>query len=120
MDKHTLVIGASLKDSRYSNVCVKTLKSFNIPVTAIGLREGFINEIPVKTGFPVLENIHTITLYLGAKNQLPWYDYILNLNPSRVIFNPGTENTELTGLLTLAGIETVEDCTIVMLQSGRY
>jgi predicted CoA-binding protein len=120
MTKRTLVIGASLKDDRFSNMCVKTLVTGHFPVIAIGLREGMIDEIPVYTGFPELNNIHTVTLYLGPENQKKWYDYVLNLNPKRVIFNPGTENEEFKNLLLNAGIEVIEDCTIVKVQGGRY
>jgi len=120
MSKTTLVIGASLKESRYSNKCVKTLVSGRFPVTAIGLREGMIDEIPVQTRIPDLSNIHTVTLYLGPENQVSWYDYILKLNPERVVFNPGTENQEFEDMLSAAGIEVIEDCTIMMVQGGRY
>lgn len=120
MSKTTLVLGASLKQNRYSNTCVKTLNSNQYTVLAIGQREGTIDSIPVVTGNPKLADIHTVTLYLGPENQKPWYDYILDLNPQRVIFNPGTENDELRHLLSSAGIETIEDCTIIMVQSGRY
>jgi len=120
MTKSTLVIGASLKETRFSNLCVKTLASGHYPVKAIGMRSGSIDDIPVLTGLPKLENIHTVTLYLGPDNQKPWYDYILKLNPERVVFNPGTENGEFRDILTSAGIETIEDCTIVMVNSGRY
>jgi len=120
MNKPTLVIGASLKESRYSNICVKTLVSGQFPVAAIGLREGLINETIVQTGFPELQNIHTVTLYLGPGNQYPFYDYIMKLNPERVIFNPGTENREFQVMLRHAGIEVIEDCTIMMVEGGRF
>ena len=120
MIKSTLVIGASLKESRYSNICVKTLVSGQFPVSAIGLREGSIDQIPVQSGFPELNNIHTVTLYLGSGNQKSWYNYILKLNPKRVIFNPGAENEEFEALLSDAGIEVVEGCTIVMVNSGTF
>lgn len=120
MNKPTLVIGASLKESRYSNTCVKTLVAGHIPVTAIGLREGLINETTVITGFPELQNIHTVTLYLGPDNQHPFYDYVLKLNPERVIFNPGTENREFQDMLRHARIEVIEDCTIMMVEGGRF
>ena len=120
MLKSTLVIGASLKESRYSNICVKTLVSGHFPVTAIGLREGLIDETTVHAGFPELNNIHTVTLYLGPENQKSWYNYILKLNPERVIFNPGTENDEFEDMLTNAGIEVIEACTIVMVKGGTY
>jgi len=120
MTKSTLVIGASLKESRYSNICVKTLVSGQFPVTALGIREGMIDQVSVQTGFPELTNIHTVTLYMGPDNQKSWYQYILDLNPERVVFNPGTENPEFENLLTSAGIEVTEDCTIMMVQGGRF
>jgi predicted CoA-binding protein len=120
MTKSTLVIGASLKESRYSNICVKTLVSGHFPVTAIGLREGVIDETPILSGFPELENIHTVTLYLGPENQKPWYNYILKIKPERVVFNPGTENQEFEDMLSGAGIEVIEGCTIVMVKGGTY
>lgn len=120
MTKSTLVIGASLNETRYSNMCVKTLVSGKFPVTAIGLREGTIDSTPVYTGFPELNDIHTVTLYLGADNQKSWYDYILKLNPERVVFNPGAENEELEDILSKAGIEVIEGCTLVMVKSGTF
>lgn len=120
MNKNTLVIGASLKDSRYSNICVKTLAAAHIPVQAIGLREGLIDQIRVQSGFPELSNIQTVSLYLGPENQVYWYDYVLKLNPKRVIFNPGTENQAFQDILADAGIEVIEGCTIVMVKSGEF
>jgi predicted CoA-binding protein len=120
MTKNTLVLGASLKESRYSNICIKTLVEGHFPVSAFGLREGTIDGIPVYSEYFELHNIHTVTLYLGPENQRVWYEYILKLNPERVIFNPGTENREFQELLANTGIEVVEDCTIMMVQGGRY
>jgi len=120
MSKSTLVIGASLKESRYSNMCVRTLVSGKFPVTAIGLREGFIDDIRVHAGYPEFQDIHTVTLYLGADNQKSWYNYILKLNPERVVFNPGAENDEFVDMLSKAGIEVIEGCTIVMVKSGIF
>ena len=120
MVKSTLVIGASLRENRFSNICVRTLSEGHFPVTALGLREGFIDKIKVQTGFPVLHDIHTITLYLGPQNQFVYYDYILDLKPARVIFNPGTENPEFQQRLAKAGIRVTEDCTIMMVEGNRF
>ena len=120
MVKSTLVIGASLRENRFSNICVRTLSEGHFPVTALGLREGFIDKIPVQSGFPDLKNIHTITLYLGPQNQPVYYDFILNLKPERVIFNPGTENPEFQQRLSKAGIKVTVDCTIMMVEGDRF
>ena len=92
----------------------------NIPVEAIGLRDGSISDIPIRKGMPLLNGIHTVTLYLGANNQSAYYSYILNLNPERVIFNPGTENPEFEQMLLKAGIDVEIACTIVMLHTGVF
>ena len=118
--KRTLVLGASLKRNRFSYKAVIKLMRNRIPVIAIGMREGFIGEVKIVKPFPELADIHTITLYLGPKNQSIYIDYILKINPARVIFNPGTENPELEQLLRSRGIEVVEDCMLVMLSKGEY
>jgi Trk K+ transport system NAD-binding subunit len=41
-------------------------------------------------------------------------------NNGEIIFNPGAENPNLAKAASAAGIEVVEDCTLVMLQSGTF
>jgi predicted CoA-binding protein len=64
--------------------------------------------------------VDTITLYIGPAHQPQYYDYVLNLKPQRVIFNPGTENPEFEKKVRDAGIEVLEACTITMLSIGNY
>ncbi len=121
MDKVTLVLGASPKPERFSNKAVKRLLKHNYPVIAIGLREEYIDKIKIRKGMPEdLGPIHTVALYLGADNQKAYYNYILSLNPERIIFNPGTLNPELAELAKKNGIETVNGCVLVMLNKNRY
>ena len=51
--------------------------------------------IEISTEFPKTE-MDTLTLYLSSKNQKQYYNNIINLNPKRIIFNPGAENEELS------------------------
>jgi len=118
--KKTLVIGASMKRERYSNKAIKLLRKHNYPVEAISLKEGILDDVKFKTGIPEINDIHTITLYIGPARQNPYYNYLKQLKPKRVIFNPGTENEELIRLLRNEGIEVVENCTLVMLNSGLF
>jgi len=96
------------------------LKNYGHPVEAIGKRTGEVNNIEIATGTPPLKDIDTITLYLNPVNQQPYYDYILSLNPKRIIFNPGTENPELEALAGEKDIETMEACTLVLLSTNQY
>lgn len=116
----TLVIGASEKPGRYANMAVRLLQRKDKKVIALGYRPGRIHGIEILDGFPELPAIHTITLYLNPFNQQKYYHYILDLNPQRVIFNPGTENPEFYEILEQSGIQFEEACTLVMLNTGSY
>ena len=120
MQKKTVVLGASQNEERYSNMAVKKLVAHNHPVTAIGNKEGIINDIKIIKDNPAINDVDTITLYLNPENQKPYYDYILSLNPQRLIFNPGTENDELEKLAEEKGIKTMEACTLVLLSTNQY
>ncbi len=118
--KKTLVLGASPNPTRTSWTAVWQLLERGHEVVAIGSREGRIEDVPILTGQPPLEGIHTITLYLNPTLQQPLYDYILSLKPQRIIFNPGTENPEMMRLAREKGIHTETACTLVMLSLGIY
>ena len=120
MNKNTLVLGASLKIERYSNRAIQTLRKHNITTQAVGLREGEVNDVKINTGKPAYLDIDTVTLYLNPKRQKDYYDYIIALNPNRVIFNPGTENPELMTLLRQNNIEFEVACTLVLLATAQY
>ena len=118
--KKTLVLGASLKPTRYSYMAIHRLVQKKQPVVAIGLRAGEVAGVSIDTDTPDYVAVDTVTLYLNAQRQQEYYDYILSLKPKRVIFNPGTENPEFTQLLEDAGIEADYACTLVLLSTNRY
>lgn len=119
-EKKTLVLGASQNPARYSYLAMNRLKAHKHPVVAIGRREGEVAGIQISK-LPVSEEgVDTVTLYLNPTHQRDYYDYILNLHPKRIIFNPGTENPELMKRAREAGIEPVVACTLVMLATGQY
>ena len=120
MKKATLVLGASMHEYRYSYKAIQRLRANDIPVLAIGLREGKVADVSIEVGFQNFKNIDTVTLYLNPKRQKMYYDYILNLEPRRVIFNPGTENPEFINKLKEKGILTEQACTLVLLAGKRY
>lgn len=120
MKKKTLVLGASLKPERYSNIAINKLRNHNHEVKAFGLREGKVNDVDIDTILIQYDDIDTVTLYLNPKRQEPYYDYIIGLNPKRVIFNPGTENPEFYNLLRQNNIEFEAACTLVLLGTNQY
>jgi len=116
----TLVLGASPNPNRYSHMATETLHRHQIPVVPVGIRKGAIDHQDIILGKPDVTGIDTITLYVGPSRQPEYYDYLIGLNPRRIIFNPGTENPELIHLAEKAGIETEIACTLVLLNTGQY
>jgi len=120
MNKKTLVIGASLKTQRYSNIAINRLVAHQQDVVALGLREGNVAGVDIDTNLHTYKDLHTITLYLNPERQKSYYDFIISSKPKRVIFNPGTENPELQNLLQQANIPFEESCTLVLLSTNQY
>ena len=118
--KKTLVFGASLNPDRYSNIAINRLYLAGIAVSAFGNKEGLVSGVQIDEVLKPYTNIHTVTLYLNPKHQEAYYDYIIGLNPTRVIFNPGTENPVLYGLLNEASIAYEVACTLVLLSTDQY
>ncbi|WP_055448845.1 CoA-binding protein [Lacinutrix mariniflava] len=120
MNKKTLVIGASTKTQRYSNMAMRKLTNYNHETVAFGLREGVEYGVTIDTELKPYKDIDTVTLYLNPKRQVQYYDYIVSLKPKRVIFNPGTENPEFYTILKKNDIEFEVACTLVLLSTNQY
>lgn len=118
--KKTLIIGASNNPSRYSYLAAEKLLRYGHQIELLGLKPDVIFDKTIDTERRNYDGIDTVTLYVGPQNQPSYYDYIVSLNPKRVIFNPGTENPELQDLLKKHNIEFEEACTLVMLGTGQY
>ncbi len=118
--KKTLVLGASPNPVRFSYKAVKSLQRHDIPVIPVGIRKGEIGGIEIIKDRPEIDDIHTITMYIGPARQKDYYSWLLSLHPKRIIFNPGTANTEFMKMAEIEGIEVLEDCTLIMLNSGNY
>lgn len=115
------VLGASPKPDRFSFKAVRMLKEYGfkpIPVHPAGHTVDGISG--VKTLDDIKGRVDTLTMYVNAKISNEQMDAILRLKPRRVIFNPGAENEELARKLEDAGIEVINHCTLVMLNTGIY
>lgn len=120
LNKKTLVIGASTNPARYSYMAVHLLREYGHDVVALAKRPGRLGDVEIQTSFPENERIHTVALYIGPSKQQEYTELVTRLSPKRVIFNPGTENTEFYEKLQSAGIEIVEGCTLVMLRTDQF
>lgn len=118
--KKTLILGASTNESRYSNRAANALSHHGHPIELLGIRNGSIVNQEIDTTPEPYIDIDTVTMYLGAKHQVEYYQYIFSLKPKRVVFNPGAENAEFCQRLEKKGVECLEACTLVMLSIGNY
>lgn len=120
--KKTLVVGATANPGRYAFLAARMLSDYGHEFVPIGIKKETVlgREILNLREKPPLENIDTITLYIGPQNQPEWYDYLLSLKPKRIIFNPGTENEAFEKMAEDKNIEVVEGCTLVMLRTSQY
>ena len=116
----TLVIGASTNKERYSYKAIHNLVDKSHQVVAIGAQKGIAFDVHIEIEKIQFQAIDTVTLYISAKVQPEYYDYIISLHPRRVIFNPGTENPEFYAILKQNNISYEVACTLVMLATNQF
>jgi predicted CoA-binding protein len=119
-DKKTLVLGATPNPGRYAHLAANRLVRSGHSIVNVGLKTGEVAGVPIEKPEAIHNDIDTITLYVGPQHQPELYDYILDTHPKRIIFNPGTENSELRRMANEKGIETEYACTLVLLSIGQY
>ena len=117
----TAVIGVTPNTDRYAFKAVTKLTDHNFPVVALGFRNGEVAGNQIIKNWPTeIADLKVISMYIGPARQPDFYDYLINLNPKKIIFNPGTENEAFYQKLNTAGIEYEEACTLVLLSTGTY
>lgn len=116
----TLVVGASSNPTRYAYQAIEKLVNKGYPFIALGRSKGEVFGQTIHTEKINWSGIDTVTLYIAPTHQEEYYDYIQMLNPRRVIFNPGTENSAFERLLTTGRIQVERACTLVLLSTNQY
>jgi len=114
------VLGATPNPGRYANLAANRLVRSGHSIVNVGLKKGEVAGVPIEQPQTIHNDIDTITLYVGPQHQPELYNYIMDTHPKRIIFNPGTENSELRKMANDKGIETEYACTLVLLSIGQY
>lgn len=118
--KTTLVVGATPNPSRYAYIATEMLQEYGHKVILFGIKKGSINDLKIHNEWPDNMDINTITLYINPSLQEQYYNAILHSGAKRIIFNPGTENSELAQLAHAKNIEALNACTLVLLRTNQY
>ncbi len=109
----TIVFGFSPNPERYSNMAAELLGSSGHEVVTINPRiESELEKLA--------SGCHTLTLYVNAEISDKYQQNLLNSRPKRVIFNPGTENSDLQKKFETLGVDVVIGCTLVMLRTHQF
>ena len=118
--KKTLIIGATTNTERYAYKAAKMLTEAGHTIVPFGIKKGEVFGVEIINDWQDFKNIDTVTLYVGPARQERYIDEIISIHPNRVIFNPGTENSEFYNKLNIAGIEYQEACTLVLLRTNQF
>lgn len=115
VNEKIVLLGASDNPNRISYLASKLLIQKGFEVYAVAHKRQQSDILQIHDSSEPVNNVNTITVFLSPEKQRNYYDYILSLNPKRVIFNPGTENEELIRLLRPKNVSIVTGCTIALL-----
>lgn len=121
MNKNVAILGATDDPGKYANMALKSLlaNGYN-PIPVNPTKESIDGLRCYASLTDILEPIDTLTLYVRPAISTPLIADILAIKPRRVIMNPGTENQYLADECARNGIEVVEACTLVMLNTGQF
>lgn len=116
-----VVLGASDKPHRYSHRAQLKLTQHGHRVIPVAKKGGSAAGVACLTSLSSIdEPVDTVTLYINPGLLRDEMAGLLALHPRRVIFNPGTECADCQRELAQQGIEVVQDCTLIMLDSGYF
>ncbi len=115
------IIGASHKPQRYAYKAQVMLMDYGHKVYPVSGNGRQILDVPgYRSVTEINQPVDTVTLYLNASRHEPIKEELLKLKPRRIIFNPGTESRDLMSYYEAGGIEAIEACTLVMIQSDMF
>jgi len=119
--EHVVILGASNNSSRYSYKAQVKLVEQGHTVYPVSIKDDSILGIPSHRSLEDIEHtIDTVTVYINPAHLHQVIEDILNLDPKRVIFNPGSESMEEMTQLEKAGITVQTACTLVLLATDQF
>lgn len=121
MNEKVVILGASPKRERYSNVAQRLLMEIGRIVIPVNPAQATIEGVDVTPRLSAVQApVDTVTMYVKAEISEQLTDDLIRLKPRRVIFNPGTESPSLATALRARGIDVIEACTLVLIRTGQW
>ena len=121
MTETVAILGASINSGRFSHMAmVALLEKGHMPVP-VNPKYDQIDGVqcyPSMTAYP--GSIDTITVYVRPSILRTMVDEVIQIQPKRVIFNPGAECKDVSTRFKSAGIEVQNACTLVLLDTSQF
>lgn len=119
--KNVVVLGASHKKDRYSNMAMNMLKEKGHKAFPVNPAYDEIDGVKCFHSLDEIdEQIHTVSVYMNSSRSESLIDGLIRLHPDRVILNPGSESEVLESKMDEQGIQVLKACTLVMLSTGQF
>lgn len=119
--ERVVIVGASDNPERYSHRAMVMLRQNGHETIPVHPKLAMIDGVPVVADiFSLSGPVDTVTMYVGPQISTGLAEALIGLKPTRIIFNPGAENPELSAKLKAAGIACEDACTLVLLSTGVF
>lgn len=121
MRERVVILGASPKRERYSNMAQRLLMERGYTVIPVNPGHARIEGVEVARHLSeVREPVDTVTMYVNSEVSQKLQDDLLRLKPRRVVFNPGSESPLLAAALRENGVSVVDACTLVLIRTSQW
>lgn len=115
------LLGLSADPNRYASLAAHRLMATGHRVVGINPRLPIVSGVDFVAEISQLPpGVHTLSVYVRPARSSGLAEALLKYGFSRVIFNPGSENSDLAAKLLERGVEVVEACTLVMLSTRIF
>lgn len=115
------IIGASINQERYSNKAVRKLKDTGYDVIPVNPNYSSIYGLNCFSSVSrVSSEIETISIYVRPNILISLAKEIIDKQPSRIIFNPGSEEGNLARQFEECNIEVLQACTLALLATNQF
>lgn len=121
MTERVVIIGASPKRERYSNMAQRLLMEKGHTVIPINPGQVEIEGVQVIRHLSEVQGpVDSVTMYVNAEVSRNLVADLIRIKPRRVIFNPGSESPLVAKALQEHRISVLEACTLVLIQTGQW
>ena len=121
MSETVVILGASTNPGRYSHKAQLALLDHGHVPVPVNPRYDRIDGVRCYPDLGAVQDaVDTVTVYVRPAILTAMADDLIDLQPKRVIFNPGAESAEVSARLRSAGITVQNACTLVLLNTSSF